>query len=72
LNDSKAAIASINPKPLPINLTYKFIDNSGPTKYILIPGPVPGITEQQLSESELESVAGGIEVPPPPTTIVGG
>jgi hypothetical protein len=58
LKNSVAAIAKINPKPLPEGMTFAFIDNSGPHKIIPLPDPVPGISEE-LSEVELENVAGG-------------
>jgi hypothetical protein len=65
LTDSVAAIAKIDPRPLPADMTFKFVDNSGPVKIIPLPDPVPGISEE-LSEIELENIAGG------DTTISGG
>jgi len=58
LRDSIAAIAKINPRPLPEGMTFKFVDNSGPVKVIPLPDLVPGISEE-LSEVELENIAGG-------------
>jgi hypothetical protein len=58
LKDSAAAIAKVNPKPLPQGMTFQFVDNSGTHKIIPLPDPVPGISEE-LSETELENVAGG-------------
>src|SRR5262249_92462 len=58
LTDSVAAIARVTPRPLPDGVTFRFVDNSGPTKIIPLPDPVPGISEE-LSEVELENIAGG-------------
>jgi hypothetical protein len=56
--DGAAAVARVNPKPLPPGLVLKFVDNSGPSKTIPLPSPV--LTEdEEISEAELEAVAGG-------------
>jgi hypothetical protein len=59
LNDAAAAISRITQKALPWEVTFKFVDNSGPVKTIALPDPVVDIFERELSESELEAVAGG-------------
>jgi len=58
LRDSSAAIAKIGSERLPENVKIKFVDNSGPVVTIPLPDPVPS---EQLSEMELENVAGGVE-----------
>ena len=40
LKDSAAAIAKVNPKPLPQGVTFQFVDNSGPHKIVPLPDPV--------------------------------
>jgi hypothetical protein len=61
LSDAKAAIAKVGGSPSIAEI--KFIDNSGPVKTIPLPDPI--ITED-LSDFDLEEVAGGLE------TISGG
>ena len=58
LTDPAAAVAKFNPKPLPQGYDIKFIDNSGAVKSFLLPNPVENVEE--LSDAELEAVAGGI------------
>jgi len=56
--DGKAAIAKVTSKPLPQGLTIQFVDNHGKTaKTVVIPDPVSH--PEQLTEEELEAVAGG-------------
>ena len=57
VKDASAAIAKVHNKPLPPDYTFRFVDNSGTVKTIPLPDPVTGIEE--LSEAELEQVAGG-------------
>lgn len=71
LRDSVSAIARVNPKPLPRDIRFRFVDNSGPEKIVPLPDPIPEISDE-LSEASLESVAGGGDGPPPPITISGG
>ncbi len=56
-SDGAAAIARVNPKPLPPGLVMKFVDNSGPVQ--TIPLPHPDFESEEISEAELEAVAGG-------------
>jgi hypothetical protein len=70
LVDGRAAIARITKKPLPKGLGFKFIDNSGPVKIVPLPDFAP-TASGELSEVEMDAVAGGAE-PPPPITISGG
>jgi bacteriocin-like protein len=57
LNEPAQAMDKIASKPLPANLGVQFHDNSGDVKHIALPDPIPGIEE--LSEEELQAVAGG-------------
>ena len=58
LSDSAAAISKVNPKPVPDDYKVKFVDNSGPVKNFVLPDPVNNV--EDLSDAELEAVAGGI------------
>jgi len=64
LQDAAAAIAQVHSKPLPAGVSYKFVDNSGPIRIV----PLPDFTCQtdELSEDDLDNVAGGGSTPPPP------
>ena len=57
ISNGAEAIARIDPKPLPPGLVMKFVDNSGPFK--TLPLPTPAFETEEISEAELESVAGG-------------
>lgn len=57
LKDSTAALKKVTTRTLPTDMTYRFVDNSGPAKTIPLPDPLPDIEE--LSDLELEQVAGG-------------
>jgi|SwirhisoilCB3_FD_contig_51_2690181_length_761_multi_2_in_0_out_0_2 hypothetical protein len=58
VRDGKAAIAKVNSKALPTGLTIQFVDNHGKSsKTVVIPDPVDH--PEQLTEEELEAVAGG-------------
>jgi hypothetical protein len=61
LADGAAAIARVDPKPLPPGVVLKFVDNSGPLKTIPLPTPVSSELDE-ISEEELEAVAGGTSV----------
>ena len=60
LSNGAGAIARVNPKALPTGLVIKFVDNSGPVK--TIPLPAPTFESEEISEAELEAVAGGVSV----------
>jgi hypothetical protein len=70
LRDSAAAISQVSSKSLPTNISYRFVDNSGPVKTVPLPDPARDADE--LSDAELENVAGGDNTPPPPPPISGG
>jgi hypothetical protein len=56
LRDAPAALRRISPKiSLPENVEFKFVDNSGEAITIPLPDPMT----DEMSESELEGVAGG-------------
>lgn len=61
LRDASAAIAKVSSSPLPADLSFKFVDNSGSLKTIVLPDPVE---TDSLSELELEEVAGGVLAAP--------
>lgn len=59
LRDNKAAFAKVSDKSVPSGFSIQFIDNYGKsTKTIVIPDPVSH--PEQLTEEELEQVAGGV------------
>ena len=57
LSNPTAAIAAVNPKPIPEGFSVQFADNTGSTKTVVLPDPIPDAYE--LSDAELEAVAGG-------------
>jgi hypothetical protein len=57
LSDPKAAIAEITSTPLPAGFNVKFIDNAGANYTVVLPDPIARVDE--LSDAELEQVAGG-------------
>lgn len=57
LKEPANAVGKVASKPLPANFGVQFHDNSGDVKHIALPDPIPGIEE--LSEEELQAVAGG-------------
>jgi hypothetical protein len=70
LRDASSALSTITPKRLPKDITLIFVDNSGSTKTIPLPDLV--ITDcDELTDDDLENVAGG-STPPPPPPLTGG
>ena len=57
LKDANAALKSVATRPVPGDISVRFVDNSGTTKTIPLPPAMPEIEE--LSELDLEAVAGG-------------
>lgn len=59
LTDSRAAIGVITTTPLPPAIEFRFVDNSGRLKTVPLPDPVFEVFTDELSEEELDRVAGG-------------
>lgn len=57
ISNPNAAVSKVNPKPLPTGFSVKFVDNSGSGKTIVLPDPIA--KAEELSDAELEEVAGG-------------
>ena len=60
IQDGRGAISKVSTKTLPPDLDFRFMDNSGKVKTVTLPDPVTGAAE--LSDAELEQVAGGCEI----------
>lgn len=60
LKDPNAAIAKINSKPLPASYKVRCIEASGFSHTVVLPDPVSNAEE--LSDADLEQVAGGNRV----------
>jgi len=60
INDGSAALGKVTSKTLPPGIEFRFLDNSGNVKTVTLPDPVSG--SEELSELELEQVAGGCEI----------
>jgi bacteriocin-like protein len=57
LTDPASAIAKVTTKIPPPSVKYQFADNTGPVKTIALPDPIP--ETEELSDKELEQIAGG-------------
>lgn len=57
LRDGRAAISAVGTGTLPEFLDFRFVDNSTNVKTVPLPDPIAASDE--LSEAELEQVAGG-------------
>ena len=57
LTDPAAAIAKIEPTPVPSWFKVRFVDNAGATLTMVLPDPIKA--DSELSDAELEQVAGG-------------
>lgn len=57
LEDPRAAIEQINPTPIPDDLQFHFVENDSKTLSVNFPDISMG--EGELSDAELDSVAGG-------------
>jgi len=71
LSDSLAALARVNPRPIPAN-SVRFVESSeientkdDPQTLVIILPPLESAIEE-LTEEELENVAGGGDQPPTP------
>jgi hypothetical protein len=58
LSDPHAAIAKIDPTPLPKWFKARFVENEGATVTVVLPDPPS--EDSELSDSDLEQVAGGV------------
>ena len=57
LTNPNAAMASVSGTPLPEHFRIRFVENEGATMTVVLPDLA--IAEEELSETELEAVAGG-------------
>jgi hypothetical protein len=57
LRDPARAIAKVTTKASPPDRSFRFVDNSGSVKTVLLPDPIH--ETEELSDLELERVAGG-------------
>lgn len=57
LTEPAVALGRVTTSALPPGFTYRFVDNSGPVKTIALPDPLPD--GEELSDAELEQIAGG-------------
>ena len=57
LKDPVAAVAKVTPHQVPTGFKIRFVDNAGANLTIVLPDPPPA--EGELSDSQLEQVAGG-------------
>lgn len=57
LKDGAAAIKAVSTRPIPSDVRVNFVDNAGSVKTVVLPAFLPEIEE--LSEADLEQVAGG-------------
>jgi len=57
LKDPSAAISKINSKPLPSGYKVRCVESAGFTRTIVLPDPVS--SAEELSDADLEQVAGG-------------
>jgi hypothetical protein len=58
LRDAAGAIGKINPAPMPPGLKIRFVDNEGANRTFVLPDLTA--PEGELSDAELEQVAGGL------------
>lgn len=57
LKDPNAAIAKVTTKTPPAGVSYRFVDNTGPVKTVVL--PAPALESEELSDADLEQIAGG-------------
>jgi hypothetical protein len=57
LNDPRATVAEFTGHDVPESVSFRFIENKADATFVL---PNPVSSEAELSETELETVAGGI------------
>ncbi len=57
LRDANAAIAAVSPFPVPEVFKVRFVENEGANLTVVLPDPANA--DGELSDSELEQVAGG-------------
>ena len=57
LENPRAAISIVTPKPLPPGFSVRFVENAGASRTYVLPDPAP--LTNDLSDADLEHVAGG-------------
>jgi hypothetical protein len=57
VKDGGSAIAKVTNQAVPGGLSFRFVDNTGPVKTVVLPEAMANVEE--LSDVELEQVAGG-------------
>src|SRR4051812_885827 len=70
LNDPKAAIAVVNDTPIPATFRLRFVENEGASMTVILPDP--SSLENELTDADLEHVAGGKSGTGTPGGITGG
>ena len=62
LADPKAALESEFGVKLPEDVSYKVLEETANQQYLVLPAVPPAAPEDELSDAELEEVAGGVNM----------